>query len=87
MTLRGHPDSDILRTGRSWVRTPVRAIYFLVCISVQTDNGAHPASYTMGTGAKADRGVINIVPTSSAEVAEVKERVQLCFYSTLWLHG
>jgi len=87
MTLRGHPDSNILWTGRSWVRTPVRARYFLVCITVQTGNGAHPASYTIGTGAKADTGDINLAPTSSAEVTEVKERVQLYLYSTLWLHG
>ena len=71
MTLRGHPDSDNRRTGRSWVR----ARYFLVSITIQTGSGAHPGSYTMGTGAIADRGGINPAPTSSAEV---KERVQLC---------
>jgi len=65
----------------------VRARYFLVSITVQTGTGAHPASYTMGTGAEADRGGINLAPTSGAEAAEVKERVQLCLYSPLWLHG
>ena len=49
---------------------------------VQTDPGAHPASYTMGTGSfprvkRPGRGVDHPLPTS----AEVKERVQLYLYS------
>ena len=50
---------------------------------VQTDPGAHPSSYTMCTGSfprvkRPERGVDN-PPTSSTEV---KERVELYFYST-----
>jgi hypothetical protein len=49
---------------------------------VQTDPGAHPASYTMGTGffqevKRPERGVEH-PPLSSAEV---KERVELYIYS------
>jgi len=56
--------------------------------TIQTGPGAHPASYTMGTGSF--QGVkwpwcgIDHPPASSAEV---KERVQLYLYSTsgpLW---
>jgi hypothetical protein len=48
----------------------------------QTGPGAHPASYTRGTGSfpaekRPGRGVDN-PPTSSADV---KERVELCIYS------
>jgi hypothetical protein len=39
--------SDSLRAGRSWDRIPVGARY---SAPVQTGPGAHPASYTMGTG-------------------------------------
>jgi hypothetical protein len=50
--------------------------------SVQTDPGAHPASYTMGTGSfpgvkRPGRGADHPPPTS----AEVKERVDLYLYS------
>jgi hypothetical protein len=50
---------------------------------VQINPGAHPASYTMGTGSfpevkRPGRGVDH--PTSSS--AEVKERAELYFYST-----
>jgi len=56
---------------------------------IQTDPGAHPASYTMGTGSfpgvkRSGRGVDHPPPYS----AEVKERVKLYLYSPsgpLWL--
>jgi hypothetical protein len=49
---------------------------------VQTGRGAHPAYYTVGTGSfsgvkRRGRGVDHPPPSS----AEVKERVELCFYS------
>ena len=48
---------------------------------VQTGPGAHPASYTMGTGScpgvKSGRGVALTTPFS----AEVKERIGLYLYS------
>jgi hypothetical protein len=49
---------------------------------VQTGSEAHPASYTMGTGSfpgvkRPERGVDHLPPSS----AEVKERVELYFYS------
>ena len=48
----------------------------------QTGPEAHPTSYTMGTGSfpgvkQPGRGVDHLLPTS----AEVKERVELYFYS------
>ena len=50
--------------------------------SVETDPGAHPASYTMGTGSfpgvKRPGGGVDLLPLSSAEV---KERVELYLYS------
>ena len=49
---------------------------------VHTGSAAHRASYTKGTGSfpgvKRPRGGVNNPPPSSAQV---KERVQLCFYS------
>jgi hypothetical protein len=50
--------------------------------SVQTGPGAHPASYTMGTGSfqgvkRPGRGVYHPSPSS----AEVKERVEIYLYS------
>ena len=39
--------SDSLQTGRSGDRIPVTASF---SAPVQNDPGAHPASYTMGTG-------------------------------------
>jgi hypothetical protein len=55
---------------------------------VQTGPGAHPASYTMGTGSfpgvkRPGRGVDNTTPSS----AEVKKRVELYLYSPLGLRG
>jgi len=38
---------DSLQAGRSGDRNPVQAIF---SAAVQTGTGAHPASYTMGTG-------------------------------------
>ena len=50
---------------------------------VQTGPGAHPASYTMGTGSflgiKRPRSGVNHPPPSSAEV---KKRIELYLYST-----
>ena len=50
--------------------------------TVQTGPGAHPASYTMGTGSfpgvKRPRRDVDHPPASSAEV---KERVELYLYS------
>jgi hypothetical protein len=50
---------------------------------VHTGPGAHPTSYTLGTGffpavKRPGRGVDHSPPSS----AEVKERVELCFCST-----
>ena len=72
--------SDSLRAGRSGNRIPVGARF---SASVQTGPGAHPASYTKGTGSfpgvkQSVRGVDHPPPSS----AEVKERVQLFLYST-----
>jgi len=51
-------------------------------VPVQTGPGAHPASYTMGTGSfpgvKRPGRVVDHPPQSSAEV---KERVELWLYS------
>jgi hypothetical protein len=68
-----------LRDGRSGDRIPVGA---RISAPVQTGPGAYPASYTTGAGSlpgvkRPGRGVDH-PPTSSAEV---KERVQLHFYS------
>jgi hypothetical protein len=70
--------SDSLRGGRSGDRIPVEARF---SAPIQTDPGAHPASYTVGTGSlpgvmRSGRGVEH-TPTSSAEG---KERVQLYLY-------
>jgi len=52
-------------------------------ILIQNGPGNHPASYTMGTGPfpgvkSPGRGVDHPTPTS----AKVKERVELCIYSS-----
>jgi len=52
-------------------------------VPIQTGPGAHPASYTMGTGSflgvkRPGRGIDHPPPSS----AEVKERIELYFFST-----
>jgi len=71
--------SYLLRAGRSGDRIPLEERFFA---PVQTGPGAHPASYTMGTGSlpgvkRPGRGVDQ--PNLSS--AEVKERVELDLYS------
>jgi hypothetical protein len=70
--------SDSLRSGRSGDRIPVQARF---SAPVQTGPGAHPASYTRGTGSflgvnRPGCGVDH-QPLSSTEV---KQRVQLYLY-------
>jgi hypothetical protein len=75
--------SESLRAGRSWKRIPVKARF---SAPVQTVPGAHPASYTVGTGSFAEGGGgvkrigrgVGRTPSSSGEV---KERVELYLYS------
>ena len=67
--------SDSLQVGRPGNRIPVVVRY---SAPVQTGSGAHPVSYTMGTGSfqgvkQPGRGV-SLSPSSSAEVGE---RVEL----------
>ena len=67
-----------LRIGRSGDRIPVGTRF---AAPVQTGPGAHPVSYTMGTGSfpevkRPGRGVDHPPPYS----AEVKERVSLYLY-------
>ena len=63
MTLDTLVDSDSLRVGRSGNRIPVEARY---SAPVQTGPGAHPASYTIGTGSLSrgwsGQGVTNTHP-------------------------
>jgi len=73
--------SDSLRAGRSGDRMPMAARFSAPVVSCP---GAHPASYTMGTGSflgvrRPGRGVDH-PPTSSAEV---KGKVEPYPYS-LW---
>ena len=70
--------SDSLRAERSGDRIPVGARF---SAPVQTGPGAHPASYTRGTGSfpgvkRPGRGVDHLLPPN----AEVKERVELYLY-------
>ena len=69
-----------LLAGRSGDGIPVETRF---SAPVQTGPGAHPASYTMGTGSfpgvKRPRRGGDHPPESSAEV---KERVELYLYST-----
>ena len=67
--------SDSLRAGRSGDRIPVGARFFA---PVQTGPGAHPASYTTGTGSlpgvkRPGRGADHSPPSS----VEVEGRVEL----------
>ena len=71
--------SDWLRAGRSGDRIPVGA---RVSAPVLTGPGAHPVSYTMGTGSfpgvkRPGRGADHPLPSS----AEVEGRVELYIYS------
>jgi hypothetical protein len=71
--------SDSLRTGRSGDRTRWGARF---SAPVQTTPGVHPDSYIIGTGSfpgvkRPRRGVDDPPPSS----AEVRERVELYFYS------
>jgi hypothetical protein len=64
-----------LRSGRSGDRIPVEERF---SAPVQTHSGAHPASYTMGTGSvsgvkRSGCGVDHPPPSS----AEVKQRVEV----------
>jgi hypothetical protein len=72
--------SDWLRAGRSVDGIPVGARF---SAPVQTGPGAHPASYTMGTGylqgEKRPKRGVDYPPPSSAEI---KEKVELYLYST-----
>jgi hypothetical protein len=67
--------SDSLRSNPSWGGGRFFA-------AVQTGPGAHPASYTIGTGSlsrgESGRGVVDHPPPSSVRV---KERVELYLYS------
>jgi len=56
---------------------------------VQTGSGAHPASYTMGTGGLSQgvRRPGNKADNSPPSSAEVKERVELYLKSPIRLHG
>jgi hypothetical protein len=71
---------DSLRTGRSLDRIPVGAGS---SAPIQIDTRALPASYTMGTDSfrriKRSECAVNHPHSSSAEV---KERVDLCLYSS-----
>jgi len=60
-----------VRAWRSGYRIPVGASF---SAPAQNDPGAHPVSYTMGTGGKA-AGAWRLPPTPSS--AEVKEGVEL----------
>ena len=71
---------DSLGDGRSGNRISVGARFSAL---VQTGRRAHPASYTVGTGSfpgvkQSGRGIDHPPPTS----ADVKERVELYFYSS-----
>jgi hypothetical protein len=72
--------SDSLRTGLSGDRIPVVTRF---SAPVQTGNGAHPASYTMGTGpfarVKRPGHGVDHPPLPSAEV---KEKVGIYLYSS-----
>jgi hypothetical protein len=72
--------SDLLQAGWSLNRIPVGT---RTSLPIQFDPGAHPASYTMGTGLfpglKRPERAINHPPPFSAEVKEI---VDLYLYSS-----
>ena len=71
-----------LRPGRPEDRILVGARF---SAPVQIGPGAHPASYTMGTGSSPGgkaAGAWRLPPTPSS--AEVKERVEVCLCSPSW---
>jgi hypothetical protein len=53
---RGSPVSSLTTDWTAGVRSPTEAEDFSSNLCVQTGSGAHPASYTMGTGGKARPG-------------------------------
>jgi hypothetical protein len=71
--------SDLQRDLRSGDRMPLRVRF---SAPVQIGPGAHPASYTMGTGSlprevkRTGRGIDHLLPFST----KVKERVELYLY-------
>jgi hypothetical protein len=71
--------SDWLQDGRPRGRSssPGRVKNSLLHV-IQTGSGAHPASYPMGTGGKADHS-----PLTSADV----KKVALYIHSPIRLHG
>ena len=74
--------SDSLRAGRSVERIPVRGGGCEFFPSIQTGTGAHPASYTMGTGSflgvkRPGRGADHPPPSKR----RAHERVGLYLYS------
>ena len=73
--------TDSLRDGRSGDRIPMKARFYA---SVQTGPGAHPASYTMGTGSfpgvkRPGRVVDHPLPSSAEVVGRVG--LYICFTS------
>ena len=77
--------SDSLRAGRSGDRIPVGGRGEKFSAPVQTGRGAHPVSYTMGTGSFPGvkmPGCGDDHPPSNS--AEVKEIVELHLYSPSW---
>jgi hypothetical protein len=74
---------DLLQAGRSGDRIPVGARF---SAPVQTGPGAHPASYTVGTGSfpgvkRQGRGIDHPPPSST----KVKERVELHLCFPFWV--
>jgi hypothetical protein len=60
-------------TGRTEVRIPTPVRNFSLLLNVQTDSGAHPASYSMGTGdlyseVKRSGHEVDKLPPTNAEV-------------------
>ena len=75
--------SFIVRVGRSGDRIPAQAIY---ATPVYADPKAHPASCATGTGSVSEGKARQVTSTNHPPPsAEVKERVELNFYSSLTL--